>query len=480
MRPGWFGELFAKRSFVLVLFVFAVGCLCHFLRLDVLPMGFYVDEASIGYNAHLIAETGADEHGIRWPLFFEAFGEYKNPLYIYLLAILFRIVGYSEWTTRALSAFCWLGGSLCLYMLAKRLFADPFTRVYVAICLTFTPWLFSLTRVSFEFVVLFPVLAFHLLALRRGFDETSPRWAFAAGIAIGLSLYAYTAFRLLSPLFVLAALCCYKEREFRKSQVLFLVGAAACAIPFAIYALEHFDNLTERFRAITYLNNPSSSFGDKVELFLQHYFGYFDVSFLATAGDSNRRHHTGFGGELLVPTAVLLALSLVNTYREGMDRFRWYVVIGLFLSVFPAALTNGIYNSIRGFAFPIFAILLSAYGLRGMTARISGVVVAATAVLACLYVGNYFLEYPTVSAVAFVNYDFKKTLSEALQGSPNRIVLSSDGDSPYINLKYFGSLIGTEVPLLIGDRKDARAGDAYISYDPQRGLRGMYQVEWVH
>ena len=293
MRPGWLEELSARRSSLLVLFIFAVGCLCHFLYLDVLPMGFYVDEASIGYNAHLIAETGTDEHGVRWPLFFEAFGEYKNPIYIYLLAGLYRILGYSEWTTRALSAFCWLGGSFCLYELAKRLFTDPFTRVYVAICLSFTPWLFSLTRVSFEFVALYPLIALHLLALRRGFDENSPKWALIAGIAIGSSLYAYTAFRVLSPLFVLAALCCYREPAFRKSQVLFLVGAATCAILFAIYAFWHFDNLMERFREVTYINNPSLRFGDKVELFLQHYFSYFDVSFLATAGDENRRHHTG-------------------------------------------------------------------------------------------------------------------------------------------------------------------------------------------
>ena len=45
--------------------------------------GLYVDEASIGYNAWTIAHFGVDEHGIHFPLFFEAFGEYKNPIYVY-------------------------------------------------------------------------------------------------------------------------------------------------------------------------------------------------------------------------------------------------------------------------------------------------------------------------------------------------------------------------------------------------------------
>src|SRR4030095_10266595 len=51
----------------------------HTYGIASLPRGFYVDESSIAYNAHLIASTGRDEHGAAWPLYFKAFGEYKNP-----------------------------------------------------------------------------------------------------------------------------------------------------------------------------------------------------------------------------------------------------------------------------------------------------------------------------------------------------------------------------------------------------------------
>ena len=56
------------------------------------PPGLYVDEASIGYNAWTIAHYGVDEHGIHFPLFFEAFGEYKNPIYVYAVAALVRFL----------------------------------------------------------------------------------------------------------------------------------------------------------------------------------------------------------------------------------------------------------------------------------------------------------------------------------------------------------------------------------------------------
>jgi len=73
------------------------------------PPGFYLDECSIGFNALQIARHGVDEHGVAFPLFFEAFGEYKNPVYIYLLAAVFKATGPSNLAARRLSALLgWL------------------------------------------------------------------------------------------------------------------------------------------------------------------------------------------------------------------------------------------------------------------------------------------------------------------------------------------------------------------------------------
>ena len=79
------------------------AALC-FVRLTTNPRGFYIDESSIAYNAHLIAQTGCDETGIRWPLYFRAFGDYKNPVYIYTLASVFRLTGPNILAARLLSA----------------------------------------------------------------------------------------------------------------------------------------------------------------------------------------------------------------------------------------------------------------------------------------------------------------------------------------------------------------------------------------
>jgi len=89
---------------------YVLGCavvvlaLTYFYQVPQNPPGFYIDEASISYNAYTISQSGRDEYGESWPLYFRAFGEYKNPLYIYLLSILFRLFGPSIVVARLLSA----------------------------------------------------------------------------------------------------------------------------------------------------------------------------------------------------------------------------------------------------------------------------------------------------------------------------------------------------------------------------------------
>ncbi len=47
-----------------------LSCLLHFYRLSSIPDGLFIDECSVGYNAWCMAETGRDEHGTSWPVFF--------------------------------------------------------------------------------------------------------------------------------------------------------------------------------------------------------------------------------------------------------------------------------------------------------------------------------------------------------------------------------------------------------------------------
>src|SRR5438046_2164545 len=109
------------------------------------PPGFYLDESSIAYNAHTISQTGQDEFGVSWPLYFRAFGEYKNPVYIYLLAALYRLTGPSIFVARALSMALGLLAAFLLGVLTWQMTRQRRIGLLVGVIALFTPWFFELS-----------------------------------------------------------------------------------------------------------------------------------------------------------------------------------------------------------------------------------------------------------------------------------------------------------------------------------------------
>lgn len=55
-----------QKYFPAIIFIFAIviGAFFRFHQLGKTPVGFYVDEASMGYNAFSILKTGKDEYGL--------------------------------------------------------------------------------------------------------------------------------------------------------------------------------------------------------------------------------------------------------------------------------------------------------------------------------------------------------------------------------------------------------------------------------
>src|SRR2546421_5185734 len=141
---------------LLFVVLLACGAALYAYRVTRNPAGFFVDESSIAYNAYTISQSGRDEFGNSWPLYFRAFGDYKNPVFIYLLAALFKLTGPSILTARLLAAIAGVVTALLLGLLAARVSSRRDVGLLVAASAFLTPWLFELSRVAFE-VALYPL-----------------------------------------------------------------------------------------------------------------------------------------------------------------------------------------------------------------------------------------------------------------------------------------------------------------------------------
>src|SRR5256885_8404144 len=125
---------------LVILLCLVLASVSYFIRVIQNPPGYYIDESSISYNAYTISQTGHDEFGNSWPLYFRAFGDYKNPVYIYLLAGLFKLTGPGILAARMLGAVAGVVAALLLGLLAARVTRRRDVGLLVATSALLTPW----------------------------------------------------------------------------------------------------------------------------------------------------------------------------------------------------------------------------------------------------------------------------------------------------------------------------------------------------
>jgi hypothetical protein len=429
---------FAAVSLLLVLL--------HLLALDSSPPGLYNDEASIGYNAWAIAHYGIDEHAARLPLFFEAFGEYKNPVYIYALAPFTWVLPLTPYVVRLPAALFGLAACGAAAMLAWQVTRSRLAALLTLATAGMTPWLVQESRLGFEVISGVALLMLALWFLARAIEQDSTRWFVWAGVMLGLSVFAYTTLRafVLGMMVVLGIAFLLPGAPRVRRWAWALVAPASAYIVLLIYALRNPGVLTARYSAIGIgFDNPS--FPTLVGRFLANYVTYWDFPFLVTHGDPNTRHSTGFGGMLLVASlpAIVLGAAICVRRMRG-DRLCRVLVLGALGAPVPAALTaEGTPHSLRAVLVLPFLLAFSAYGWQALASVLSTqrLVAAALGAAVCVESGGYFydmfVQYPGRAVTAFDTGEGPAIERAAQLAEGHRVILSTSLDAPYIQALFY-------------------------------------------
>jgi 4-amino-4-deoxy-L-arabinose transferase-like glycosyltransferase len=359
------------------------------------PPGYHRDEAALSYNAYSIATTGRDEDGAVLPLFFRSYGDYKSPLYPYLLAAVFRVSGPHKEVARAFSAILGAAAVLLLGLLATRLTGRAVVGVVVVVLAGLTPWLFELGRVALE-VATQPLLLTLLLIVLHGSWRRrtwTAREGVLVGVLLGLLLYSYTGNRLLAPLLA-AALAVFAGRERRRWLVAAWATFAAFLLLLGSYALRHPGTITARYGATT-IAREGHSHAWVVMQAVANWFHDIDPWFWATSGDPAPYVHNGGYGSLFAAVVGLAIVGVFIVLTRKRDDLWWrYVLVATLIAPIPAALTVDRHNAIRLAALPVLSIVLAVPALDAFLVdpRRSPLAAAVAAVLA-VAVGVQFLQF---------------------------------------------------------------------------------------
>ena len=443
------------------------------------PPGFFIDESSVAYNAHTISESGRDEHGEAWPLYFRAFGDYKNPTYVYLLAAVFRVTGPGVAAARYLSAALGVLAALALGLLGVRLTQSSAAGLLTFLTALLTPWLFELSRVVVE-VAAYPLaVALFLLATRRAAGKEAWGVADSALVAAALALvtYTYSTGRLFGPLLALGLVLLVTGQRRVRSVLTTWALYGLALVPLYVYHRRNPEALTKRFNYLTYVT-PESRYVEDAWEFVKHFAGNFNPWRLLVTGDVNTYQIASVPGAAPV-LAASFALALFGAWLalKSARRDAWWrlLLYGLFASAVPASLTNDYFHLLRLAALPVFLVALTAPALAHLMGKRRAVLLILIA-LTLAQGAAFRLQFERYADSPWRRHVFDadypaKILPAALTASPREVHLADSTSVPgYVQALWHGAARGLAPETFVRLRAEepAPAGAVVITTEDVR------------
>ena len=341
---------------LVVLAIFAAALTVRVYRLHEFPPGLYNDEAANGLDALNVL---AGQH----PVFF-ARNTGREPLFIYLQAGMVALLGATPFALRLTAA---LVGALAVpaaYWMVREAFAGSSLgarrlALWTALFMAFGYWHLSLSRIGFR-ANLLPLMASITFALFwRAWRPLQGGGRFPwvtvtlTGLALGVTLYTYTASRFIPILMVIVVAAALlqpgqtKSQRWRSIGALAVVAAVSAVVfaPLGLYFAQHPDVFFGRAASISVLSkqfagdNPITALAQTV---------YKTAMMFFIMPDINLRHNPAqrpvFDLLLGLWLVAGLVLSIVRWRRlPYLFIVGWFVLLAL-----PAVLTaEGVPHSLR-------------------------------------------------------------------------------------------------------------------------------------
>lgn len=458
-----------NRRFLLLLTILLLGSFVRLYRLTDFPVSVYSDEASLGYNAYSILQTGKDEFGRSFPVAFQSFGDWKTALPAYLAIPSIYIFGLTPIGLRLSDA---LIGSMCVlgvYLLIKSLFENNTHSIKIALIGAFlfsiSPWHILHSR-----TLLFEGLGLFFLIWSIYFFLKGLRYLnfFISAVCLSLSLYSYHSLRLVTPLLFLFLLIRFRKKIIQIFQpflffitmtlfgLLPLIGASIKTpdvlfgrakyvsifydqgIPLKIQDYERGDGLVQDPRITNLFHNKPYQYSLD---FLHRYFSEFNGNFLFLDGDHATPFQISNMGILYIFDLIFLIGGIyifIRLYKQpGKFMFYW-----LAISILPAALTfltpssNRIFNSVFPFVV-ICALGISYVTYKNKSKAIRAIISIGYAVSFAFFLHQYFIVMPQQHATWW-HYGFKDLVALLMkeERSYDRIIMSDRLGVPYIFFLY--------------------------------------------
>lgn len=497
-----------SKTHIVLILILLLSLLLRVYKLDQVPPGFWYDEASYSYSAYSVLETGRDELGALLPLWFKNFGQYKDPLYLYLLIPLLKIMGLSVFITRFASVILGVLTTIAVYLLGKELFKNTKISLIASFLFAISPFALQFNRMQNEnnlLVFLVTIASYYTL------KEIRNKWFLVFGVILfSLTFYASLAGRFFVPLLLLIFICVYRNYIKGKRKTIVYSGLLMFVflIPFIRYVVTpqawprvEQTSITSDIGITLDINkerlehNSVNSLGrlyhNKVvgygRVLLRNYLIHFSPEFLLFSGDPNKLYSTPNMGIMYVWELVMLLYGAHILLNRKNKKPAVLLILWLLLAFLPAAMTRFVPSGSRSFQAAPAIVLISAVGFYGIWKIIKTTrhifPLAAVGVLFIIanfiyYLDNYYVHFPVRYAYAWRRGSEEVVDRVArLESNYEKVIVDQEGIS-YINflffLKYPPQLVQKEAKLTPPDEFGfsyiPKIGKYYFEKNPPQEL----------
>jgi 4-amino-4-deoxy-L-arabinose transferase-like glycosyltransferase len=292
-----------RSTTAILLLILLLAAFLRLFKLGQSPPGLNQDEAANAWNAYCLFETGKDQAGVSWPVFYtRGLGGNSSTLYIYFMMPFQAVGGLNIFTTRLPGAVAGIFTVLLVYLVGKRLF-DRYVGLTAAMLLALNPWHLQQSRWGHE-ATLGPLLGIAPLAMLLWANmpisdnktgEPRPLLAMLAGAVAGIGCYGYHSVRIFIPVFLLAIVLltiprwrrCIRTRKGALAVAALILGFAVFFGPLLWEHVFHPDGISRHgiahIKAGVYLGD--APLDTAVKSILSRYIRHFGPEFLFVRGD---------------------------------------------------------------------------------------------------------------------------------------------------------------------------------------------------
>jgi len=407
-----------KLPFTVFLFaVILLGGILRFYNVSNNPPGLYLDEVSIGLNAYDVLKTGKDQYGYSYPLVFKSLGDYKMPIYIYLVSLSMLVFGKTEFAVRFPSALAGTLTVLIVFFLFKELLENDKKTKSVAnilaligaAILAILPWHLQFSRGGFEVcVALFFYSTGWLLGIRYW---KTKKWLCLLGMVLFFCLaeYTYQSYRIVSPLtlFIIAIILFFKEKKLLKDFLLTCFVFIILSLPLILFSFtphgqERFFE-TSAFGQNLFSKGIIGIFRDGV-IFVNNYLSYFSLTYFFHLGDQINRHQVQNFGLLYLWQLPFLVAGFYFLIKTKNNLIRFVTFFLLLVGPVAPALALPSPHTLRFLSGAIPMVLLTTLGIYQIHIsqikwkKLAFFLVAVLVAVSFIYfLDYYFVQYPKES-----------------------------------------------------------------------------------